>query len=446
MIIDVEFQALIPALSSEEHALLEQSLLNEGCRDALVVWRDTLIDGHNRYALCQKHGIEYKTVERDFQDRNEALTWIIQNQLGRRNLPLPVRIMLVRKGEELERENAHNRKLSGLKHQDIVPQNSAERGAKGETRQKLAAQAGTSHDTYTKSVYVLEEAPEAVKEAWRNEELSTNAAYKLTKAIEAVSPEIQAAVLQHGVTDPQLVTLLEKKKDTDTAKTFIATGVLQPGEEEEAKPASDVSAWDLQGELRKSEKEHRKTALEFKLKSQFESIRHAPEGVYSVIYADPAWQYDNSGLHGAAERHYPTMPTTDICLLLKQLELEVSENAVLFLWGTNPLLTDALCVIEAWGFQYKTNFVWVKDKATTGLGFYTHGQHELLFVATRGSFLPNFKPSSVIAEKKGAHSVKPASTYSMIETMYPDQRYIELFARENQERKGWAFWGLEANV
>jgi N6-adenosine-specific RNA methylase IME4 len=84
--IDPEFSRLIPPLAPEELAQLESSILAEGCRDALVVWRGLLLDGHNRLSICQQHGLPYKTVLIDLDDREEAADWIIANQLGRRNL------------------------------------------------------------------------------------------------------------------------------------------------------------------------------------------------------------------------------------------------------------------------------------------------------------------------------------------------------------------------
>ena len=86
--IDSEFKALIPPLSSEERGQLESNLVREGCRDPLVVWKghNILLDGHNRYDLCTQHGIEFKTVEIDLPDRDAAHDWLINNQLGRRNL------------------------------------------------------------------------------------------------------------------------------------------------------------------------------------------------------------------------------------------------------------------------------------------------------------------------------------------------------------------------
>ena len=86
--IDPEFQSLIPPLSKDEKAALQASILEEGCRDPLVVWtkEKLLIDGHNRFAICTAHGIPYKIVEMSFDSRNAVKVWTIANQLGRRSL------------------------------------------------------------------------------------------------------------------------------------------------------------------------------------------------------------------------------------------------------------------------------------------------------------------------------------------------------------------------
>jgi hypothetical protein len=77
----------IPSLSPEELAQLESNLLAEGCRDALVTWQGVLLDGHHRHAICAEHGIPFATIEAvGVHTRDEALDWIVRNQLGRRNL------------------------------------------------------------------------------------------------------------------------------------------------------------------------------------------------------------------------------------------------------------------------------------------------------------------------------------------------------------------------
>jgi hypothetical protein len=86
--IDSEFQSLIPPLSKDEKAAGQASILEEGCRDPLVVWAEEklLIDGHNRYAICTAHDIPYQIVEMSFDSRNAVKVWTIANQLGRRSL------------------------------------------------------------------------------------------------------------------------------------------------------------------------------------------------------------------------------------------------------------------------------------------------------------------------------------------------------------------------
>ena len=81
--IDPEFKALIPPLSADESAQLEANLVADGCRDPLVVWGDTLIDGHNRYEICTRLGIDYQTVQVEFDDRSYATEWIIKNQFSK---------------------------------------------------------------------------------------------------------------------------------------------------------------------------------------------------------------------------------------------------------------------------------------------------------------------------------------------------------------------------
>ena len=109
---------------------------------------------------------------------------------------------------------------------------------------------------------------------------------------------------------------------------------------------------------------------------------------YIVCYADPPWRYSAKRVQGAAEHHYPTMSIEDLCAL-PVADLMAPDSA-LFLWATFPQLPDALRLIEAWGFQYKTvAFVWLKQNRRSpgwfyGLGFWTRGNAEVCLLATRG--------------------------------------------------------------
>lgn len=166
--------------------------------------------------------------------------------------------------------------------------------------------------------------------------------------------------------------------------------------------------------------------------------REFPVGKYAVILADPPWRYDNSGLSTSAESQYPTMSLDEICSLPIY---ELSEDTtVLFLWATNPLLPEALKVIDAWGFQYKTNLVWIKG-SSAGLGWFEKSAHEILMIAVRENTPhPKERPVSYFEEARTIHSKKPERAYEIIESMYPGNK-IELFARN--ARPGWDFWGNE---
>jgi N6-adenosine-specific RNA methylase IME4/ParB-like chromosome segregation protein Spo0J len=177
-----------------------------------------------------------------------------------------------------------------------------------------------------------------------------------------------------------------------------------------------------------------------------EAAQDLPEGTFNVILADPPWEYDNRiQKWGPAELHYPTLSVEDICDLGEILP--VAANAVLFLWVTNSLLQSAIYVIDAWGFDYKTNIVWVKTGLKRpGSGWYVRGRHELCLICTKGSFTPldeKISPpiGSVITAPVGEHSEKPEELYDIIERLYPGCSYLELFARE--DRNGWTSWGNE---
>ena len=189
------------------------------------------------------------------------------------------------------------------------------------------------------------------------------------------------------------------------------------------------------GVLRLARKENRPT---------INSIQPLPEGVYDVVYADPPWKYDFSETESRAiETKYETMNLGRI----KSLDIRdcFAENSVLFLWATAPKLLEALEVMRAWGFVYRTSAIW--DKEIIGMGYWFRGQHELLLVGTKGSFSPpeeERRISSVIRERRREHSRKPVSIRKDIERMLPNGKGLEIFARPDSERSNyWTPWGLE---
>ena len=161
--------------------------------------------------------------------------------------------------------------------------------------------------------------------------------------------------------------------------------------------------------------------------------------MYDVIYADPPWQYSFSRSDSRKiENQYPTMKVGEIC----EMNIPANKDCVLYLWATAPKLLEALAVMEAWGFKYKTQAVW--DKGKIGMGYWFRGQHELLLVGVRGKVSPPtqaLRTSSVYQFKRGKHSKKPDEIRDLIGSWFPEANKLEMFCRTPAE--GWAVFGNE---
>lgn len=354
MTINPKFRALIPPLAPEELAQLEANIISDGCRDPLVTWRDMLIDGHNRYDICTRHNIPFKTVSKSFQDEDEAMDWMDANQLGRRNLTPDQRSLL--RGRRYNR----TKKAQGGDR-------------KSEAVSKL--QSDTLIDTAT------------------------------------------ALANQHGVSRATVI------RDGKRAEAIEKLAETQP---EQAQAVRD------------GVKRFNEVRREIKLEEVKKAVA-LPTAKYRVIYADPPWKYGDQLTedYGPVKFHYPAMTITELCALPVR---EMSESdAVLFLWVTSPLLFECLPMIEAWGFKYKTSFVW--DKVKHNMGHYNSVRHEFLLICTRGSCTPDAKKlhDSVQSIERTTHSTKPEQFREIIEELYPHGKRLELFARK--ETAGWDTYG-----
>jgi N6-adenosine-specific RNA methylase IME4 len=170
---------------------------------------------------------------------------------------------------------------------------------------------------------------------------------------------------------------------------------------------------------------------------------------YNIIYADPPWHYSDKGSSGAAENHYSTMSIADICALpIKNI---AAADCVLFLWTTYPMLQEAMALISAWGFRYKSiGFQWVKLNKSGkgyffGLGRWTRGNTEPCLIAVKGKpykFVQSQSISQIIEHPIMRHSAKPPIVRDRIIELMGDIPRIELFARD--AAAGWDCWGNEA--
>lgn len=395
MRIDEEFKKLIPPLSVDEFQQLERNIIADGCRDPLVIWEGVLIDGHNRFDICSKHGIDFRTVNKSFTDRDEATLWIINNQFGRRNISDFVRAELALKAEPLIAARAKERQESGINQYSLTA--NLPEASKGETRDELSKLAGVSSRNISKVKNILESGSEDLVTQVRSGNVSINAA----ETIAELPVEKQVEIVARG-----------EKEILQAAKEIRA---------EKAK-AKRTERIEKIAEISKGN-----TGLDSDVR-------------YPVIYADPPWRYEYASTESRAiENQYPTMSIDDICAL----NVPAADDAILFMWTTAPKLEEGLRVLNDWGFIYRSCAIW--DKQKMGMGYYFRIQHEILLIGTKGNIPapePSVRPRSVFSISYDGHSAKPHEVAEMIEAMYPELPKLEMFCR--QPRDGWSVWGNQS--
>lgn len=144
--IDREMQRLIPPLSNAEYEILEKNILRDGCRDPICVWQGVILDGHNRYEICNRHGITYTTVSVDLVNRDAAIAWICANQIGRRNITEQTRKYLIGKRYEAEKKLGPPNSLGTNQHSDEVALTFCAQPRFRESRHKTAAAIGREYN------------------------------------------------------------------------------------------------------------------------------------------------------------------------------------------------------------------------------------------------------------------------------------------------------------
>lgn len=238
IIIDKEFQSLIPPLTVEEYEGLEKSILAEGCRDALVVWGDILVDGHNRYEICTAHNIPFETVQKDFASREDVKLWMIGNQLARRNINNYARTTLEclsdeiqakqneRKQKSLEnlRQNAVDRVCEVTKSVEQPVNTSKEVARRANVGEQTASRVMTINKRIDAAIAnngtVAGQKPEELKRQLMNGDITVNKAYqelqreeKAKKKAAAMSELKDKAVNDGNVVNGDCIAEMEKLAD-----------------------------------------------------------------------------------------------------------------------------------------------------------------------------------------------------------------------------------------
>ena len=379
---------IFPEMQPEDYIRLKNDMAKNGYDSTMpiMLYQGDIIDGWNRYKACCELGIEPVTEDYKGSDA-DAIEYVMRTN-KRRNL------------------------------------NSSQWAC-------IAAEA----DEMLKAISEAVEAEKLRKQ-------SENAINRFTKEPVACDNKLtQPTKLAEPTKQPERVT--QKAAEIfNTNRTYISEAIKLKEERPEVfeqvkngeKTISEVKKEQKEEKKRQEIDEKNAKIIKFIESGKLEHVEE-----FEIVLADPPWRYDFSGTKcRKIENNYPTATIEDIC----KHAPKTTENAILFLWATAPKLREAMQVVDAWGFEYKTHAIW--DKCKIGMGYWFRGQHELLIVATKGNASPPIaenRVSSIFKEPRGEHSKKPDCVYEWIESAFVSYKKLEMYARSN--RPGWHSWGAE---
>jgi N6-adenosine-specific RNA methylase IME4 len=383
---------LIPPISPEDYANLLEDIKRNGILQPIDITHDNVIlDGHQRVKAAMELGIEEVEVRIPELVGIDEDEYLISVTMNRRHLTEAQKAVLANEYRKILSEKAKKQRAeiaNVVKNGNVSLSETVsdkENGRREVDTRKIASDKFKVSEWKVRTVQEIEKkAPEVYE--------------KLCSGV----LQIHEAKIIARLPEDKREAVLEKKLETKKDIRSIIREVNNAEKNRNAKPL--------------------------------------PEGEFSIIYADPPWEYEHSvSARREIENHYPTLELEKI----KAIKIPAGDDALLFLWAPAPKLEEALEVMKAWGFSYRTCMVWVKDKI--GMGYYVRVKHELLLIGVRGGGigtpLPENRPESVVFAERGEHSKKPDIFYELIEKMYPNHSKIELFARSRRE--GWEAWGNE---
>lgn len=375
-----------PLLEGESFDRLVTNVRGCGVRLPVVFLDGHILDGRNRYRAARECGLMYPAV--DYTLFNPAALVRSLNDM-RRESGLPVGARALAAAEVVTATDGR-------------PGEETRHGAGFLTTAQAAEVAGLSERTVRQAKAVLRDGVNELAEAVKADTISLKSAAEVAK----LPAKMQAEIIRN--IDP-------KVRATATKEIRAA--------QQEAKKARRVE--------REANLAQKITAL--------------PDAKFGVIVADPEWSFEvyshETGMDRAAANHYPVSATEAI--MARDVASIAADDCVLFLWATAPMVEHALRVMAAWGFAYKSQVVWVKDRI--GTGYWFRNQHEIFLVGVRGNVpAPAMGDQfpSVIKAPVGEHSAKPDCFLEMVESYFPTLPKIEL-NRRGQARDGWSAWGNE---
>lgn len=357
-----------------------------GLADPIVIHEGKILDGRNRYRAILS--AKLKPLPHHFVRFTgpDPVAFVISKNIHRRHLTAGQKAWAAAQFEAFEHGGKREKASKTEENQDANLRLA---------RMELAEKFGVSERSINDAAKVRDRGVKELKEALKGGHVAVDVAAGI-----AILP----AKRQHEIVDD------ESKDIAKTART----------------------------EIKKEKRENREKVL-----GAMQSA--LPQRKYGVIVADPEWRFEpwsrDSGMDRAADNHYPTSCTEVIAA--RPVADIAADDCILFLWATVPMLPDALKVMSAWGFEYKSHCIWHKDRV--GTGYWFRNAHELLLVGTRGNIpapAMGEQCESVIDAEVSTHSTKPEKFYELIERYFPNLPKIELNAR--RARDGWDAWGFEA--
>lgn len=403
---------LFPLIEGQAFDDLVADIRANGIREPVVLWQGKILDGRNRYRAAVACGLMAPNgwqangrvspinLTRQFmpQAEGDPLAFVLSLNLHRRHLTTSQRAMIAAQ-------------IGRIGHGG----NRSKASYEGLTLDARATQLSVGRASVERAEIVVDKGVPELCDAVKAGTVTVAAASDL-----ATLPK-----------DQQLAAL--RSADADVLYKVLA--------EERARKQA----------LKRERRDAREADLGERIASGNAALVAAGEAGkrYGVIYADPEWRFEpysrDTGMDRAADNHYPTSPLDVIAS--RPVRAIAARDCALFLWATRPMLPQALTVVEAWGFAYKSCTVWGKrrDGEGRGPGYIFTDESELLLYATRGDVpapAPGAQWPSLIIAPVGGHSQKPHRFRELIESYFPNLPKIELNARE--QFAGWDSWGAEA--
>lgn len=367
---------LFPEMQEQEFQELKQDISKHGQQVPILLYQGKVVDGRHRLRACAELGIVPRFEEMVAANDAEVNHAVVSINLHRRHLTEGQRALI---GARLTNST--------------VGTNQHTAGAV--SQQKVASELGISVDSVLRG----------------------------KKVIQHGAPELVQAVADGKVSISSAAKLAALAKEDQAQLNFEDIKAIQ-----NASKAINKAKF----EARRQER-----LQEIEAKRANNKPLEASLGTFSVIYADPPWDYMGEmavGYPCMSVQKICDMPIADIC----------AEDAVLIMWCSSSLLAEALQVVNSWGFTFKTSAIW--DKNVAGQGAYFRQAHEVLMIGVKGNVpeVPySARPSSVLKYPRLEHSRKPLELYQLIDDMYPELNKIELFCRGEPHGPGWTGWGNE---